>query len=134
MYRILTSSDSLHDLPSRLQALTPVVLPLKKVTRVQSVRPQFKHTAEFPRRRGGPKAELLHQAGALRVDELLELAVEFGELWVVLDGIERLVVAGVTLVLPDVAEGVAVADFGAPGADQVDLFVAVSDTVPPWTS
>lgn len=98
-----------------------MVLPLKKVTRVQSVCPQFKHTAELPRRGGGPKAELLHQTGTLRVDELLELAVELGELGVVLDGIERLVVAGVTLVLPDVAESIAVADFGAPRADEVDL-------------
>ena len=30
-------------------------------------------------------------------------------------------VAGVTLVLPDVHESIAVADFGAPGADEVDL-------------
>jgi hypothetical protein len=31
------------------------------------------------------------------------------------------VVAGVALVLPDVDESVAVADFGAPGTDEVDL-------------
>ena len=31
-------------------------------------------------------------------------------------------VAGVTLVLPDVDESIAVTDFGAPGADEVDLF------------
>ena len=68
----------------------------------------------------------MHEAGALRLDEFLELAVELCELRVVRDRIERLVVAGVTLVLPDVDEGIAVADFGAPGADEVDLFNLVS--------
>jgi hypothetical protein len=64
----------------------------------------------------------LHEAGALRLDEFLELAVEFCELRVVRDRVKRLVITGVTLVLPDVDEGIAVADFGAPGADKVDLF------------
>lgn len=68
----------------------------------------------------------MHEAGALRLDEFLELAVEFCELRVVRDRVERLVVAGVALVLPDVDESIAVADFGAPGADEVDLFDPVS--------
>lgn len=111
-----------------------MVLPLEQVAGVEGVGPQLEDAAELARRGGGPEAELLHQAVALGADELLELAVELGELRVVLDGVEGLVVAGVALVLPDVHEGVTVADFGAPGADQVDLFVAVSDTVPPWIS
>ena len=68
----------------------------------------------------------MHETGALRLDELLQLAVEFGEFGVVRDRIERLVVAGVTLVLPDVDESIAVTDFGAPRADKVDLFDLVS--------
>ena len=68
----------------------------------------------------------MHEAGALRLDEFLELAVELCKLRVVRDCVKRLVVTGVTLVLPDVDEGVAVADFGAPGADEVDLFDLVS--------
>lgn len=88
---------------------------------MECVSPQLKHASELSRRGGRPEAELLHEAGALRLDELLELAVEFSEFGVVRDRVERLVVAGVTLVLPDVDESIAVADFGAPGADEVDL-------------
>lgn len=38
-----------------------------------------------------------------------------------LDRVQRGMVAGVALVLPDVDEGVAVADFSAPGAYKMDL-------------
>jgi len=98
-----------------------MVLPLEQIARMERVSPQFKHASELSRRGGWPEAELLHEAGLLRLDKLLELAVEFGELGVLLDLVERLMVAVVALVLPDVDEGVAVADFGAPGADEIDL-------------
>ena len=123
---VLTSPNTFHDLLPRLQALTPVVLPLEQIARMECVSPQLKHTSKLSRRSSRPEAELLHEAGALRLDELLQLAVEFGKFRVVRDRIERLVVAGVTLVLPDVDESIAVADFGAPGADEVDLFHLVS--------
>jgi hypothetical protein len=123
---VLTGSHAFHDLFPRLQALTPVVLPLEQIAGMQCVSPQLKHASELSRRGGRPEAELLHETGFLRLDELLQLVVEFGELGVVLDRVERLVVAGVALVLPDVDESVAVADFGAPGADEVDLLFLVS--------
>lgn len=123
---ILTSSHAFHDLLPRLQALTPVVLPLEQIARVKCVSPQLEHASELSRRGGRPEAELLHETGALRLDELLKLVVELGEVGVALNCVERLVVAGVALVLPDVDEGVAVTDFGAPGADKVDLVFLIS--------
>lgn len=113
----LTSSYTFHDLLPRLQALTPVVLPLQQIAGVKGVRPQFEDASELSRRGSRPEAELLHEAGALGADEFLESAVKLGEFGVVLDGVERLVVAGVALVFPDVDKGIAVADFGAPRAD-----------------
>lgn len=98
-----------------------MVLPLEQIARVQCVSPQLEHTSQLSRRGGRPEAELLHEAGALRLDEFLELVIEFGEFGVVLNIVERLVVARVALVFPDVDESVAVTDFGAPGADEVDL-------------
>lgn len=80
---ILTSSNTFHNLLPRLQALTPVVLPLEQIARMQCVSPQLKHASELSRRGGRPEAELLHEAGALRLDELLELAVELGKFGVV---------------------------------------------------
>ena len=93
---------------------------------MECVSSQLKHASELSRRGGRPEAELLHEAGALRLDELLQLVIEFGKLGVVLDRVERLVVASVALVLPDVDESVAVADLCAPGADEVDLVCLVS--------
>lgn len=97
------------------------MLPLKQITRVQCVSPQLEHAPQLSRRGGRPEAELLHEAGALRLDEFLELVVEFGEFGVVLNVVKRLVVARVALVFPDVDESIAITDFGAPGADEVDL-------------
>jgi hypothetical protein len=123
---VLTSSDTLHDLLPRLQALTPVVFPLKQVTRVQRISPQLKHTAELSWRCRRPEAEFLHKTCALRFDELLQLVVELGKLGVVLDRVKGLVVAGVALVFPDVHKGVAVAHFSTPGANEVHLGRKVS--------
>lgn len=77
-------------------------LPLQQVARVQRVAPQLEDTAQLPRGRSGPEAELLHQTCPLTNNQLLQFAIELGELGVVLDVVDRLVVAGVTLVLPDV--------------------------------
>jgi hypothetical protein len=79
----LTSSYAFHDLLPRLQALTPVVLPLEQIARMECVSPQLKHASQLSRRGGRPEAELLHEAGALRFDKFLELAVEFCEFGVV---------------------------------------------------
>lgn len=121
LLQALTSTNTLHNLLPGLQALPPVVLPLEQVARMEGVCPQLEHTAELPRRAGRPEAELLHQTRALGVNERLKLAVEFGELGVVLDAVQRVVVAGVALVLPDVHKGVAVADFGPPRTYKVNL-------------
>jgi hypothetical protein len=123
---VLTSSNTLHDLLPRLQALTPVVLPLKQVTGVQRISSQLKHTTELSRRRRRPEAELLHKTCALRLDELLQLVVELGKLGVVLDCVEGLVVTGVALVFPDVHKSVTIAHLGAPGANEVYLEMFVS--------
>lgn len=95
-------THTFHDLPPCRETLLPVRLPLEQVSRVQSVAPELEDAAELAGRGGGPEAEFLHQARALGVDEGLELAVELGELGVVLDAVDGGVVAGVALVLPDV--------------------------------
>lgn len=69
---------------------------------MESVRTQLKDTAQLARSSGWPERELLHQRSLLGVDKRLELAVEFGELGMVLDIVQRLMVALVALVLPDV--------------------------------
>jgi hypothetical protein len=60
-----------------------VVLPFKQIARMECVSSQLKHASELSRRGGWPEAELLHEAGFLRLDEFLELAIELGELRVV---------------------------------------------------
>lgn len=77
-------------------------LPLEQVARVQSVGSQLEDAAKLPRRAGWPEAELLHQRSLLALDQLLQLLVELGELWVVLNAVQGRVVASVALVLPDV--------------------------------
>jgi hypothetical protein len=98
-----------------------MVLPLEQIAGMECVSPQLKHASELSRRGGRPEAKLLHETRALRLDELLQLIVEFGEVGVVLNLVEGLVVARVTLVLPDVDESIAVTYFSAPGAYEVDL-------------
>lgn len=98
-----------------------MVLPLEQIARVKRIRSQFEHATKLPRRTRRPEAKLLHQTGTFRGDQTLKLAVELREFGMVLYGMERGVVAGVALILPDVDERVAVADFRAPGADEMDL-------------
>lgn len=69
---------------------------------MQRVRSQLEDTAELTWWRGRPETELLHERRLLAGDERLELGVEGWEVGVILDGVERGVVAGVALVLPDV--------------------------------
>lgn len=96
------TSHTLHNLSPRREALLPVRLPLQQVTRMQRVGSQLKDTAELTRWRSRPEAELLHEGRLLAGDERLELGVESRKVGVVLDRVERGVVAGVALVLPDV--------------------------------
>ena len=91
-----------HDLPSCCEAFLPVRLPFKQVARVQSVRPQLKDASELPWRARRPEAKLLHQRQLLTGDQALQLLVKLGELGVVLDVVNRGVITGIALVLPDV--------------------------------
>lgn len=95
-------AHALHHLPAGLQPPTPVCLPLEEVSGVQCVRSQFEKAAQLAGRGGGPETEFLHQGRLLLFDQRSELAVEFGVLGVLRDGVQGTVVAGVTLVLPDV--------------------------------
>jgi hypothetical protein len=54
---------------------------------------------------GGPEGEFLHEGGAFAVNEGFEFLVEGGEIGVVVDGVEGIVVAVITLVFPDVDYG-----------------------------
>jgi hypothetical protein len=117
-----------------------VRLPLEEISRVQCVRPKLKQSTETARRGGGPERELLHQRSPLALNQALEFAIELTELWVLRDVVERVVVAFVTLVFPDVdylrtkvsaqkmvgsldrgfTKGVVVTDLRPPAAYQVD--------------
>lgn len=91
-----------HHLSPCSQTLLPMCLPLEQVARVECVRAQLKDTTQLSWRGRRPEPELLHQRRLLAGDELLKLAVELGELGVILDRVKRSMVAGITLVLPDV--------------------------------
>ena len=95
-------SDAFHDLTTRGQATSPVRLPLQQVSWVQGVRTKLEDATKTAGRGGWPEAELLHQGGALRGDKRLELAVKGREIRVLADFVERCMVSGVALVLPDV--------------------------------
>ena len=69
---------------------------------MESVGAKFEQTTELARGRGGPEGEFLHEGDVFVGYEGFELFVEGGEAWVVLDGVEGAVVAGVALVFPDV--------------------------------
>lgn len=95
-------ANALHDLPARLEAAPPVCLPLEQISRVQGVGAELEETTQLAGRRGWPEGELLHERGALGVDEGLELRIELGKARVVLDVVKRCMIALVPLVLPDV--------------------------------
>lgn len=95
-------AHALHDLPPGLEAAPPVCLPLQQVAGVQRVRAEFEEAAQLARRSGRPEGKLLHERAALGVDERLQFGIKIGELGVVLDGVERGVVALISLVLPNV--------------------------------
>lgn len=95
-------TDALHDLSTGLEPTPPMRLPFEQVARVQSVGAEFEEAAQRARGRGRPEGEFLHERGAFAVDQGLELLVEGGEVGVVLDVVQRAVVARVALVLPDV--------------------------------
>lgn len=82
------STHSLHHLAASLETLTPVSLPLKKITRVKSIGAELEDTAKCAWWGGWPEGELLHQGDFLGVDELLKLLVEGRELWVLGNGVE----------------------------------------------
>lgn len=136
-------THTLHDFFPGTQTSAPVCLPFQEVARVQGVGTELKDTAKLARSSRGPEGEFLHQRRLLRVDQRLELAVEFGEVGVVLNGVERSVVSFVTLVLPDVncdrpiskqsrmkeqppdrrTKGIAVANLGSPTSHQMNLIL-----------
>jgi hypothetical protein len=81
-------SDALHDLATSLETASPVSLPLEQVAGVQCVRAELEQAAKLTWRSRGPEGELLHERGALGVDERFELGIKLGELGVMLDRVQ----------------------------------------------
>lgn len=96
------SSNSFHDFAAGLESSAPVRLPLEQVAWVQRVGAKLEKAAELAGWGGWPEAELLHQRGALALDELLESLVEGGEVGMARDRMQGGVIALVSLVFPDV--------------------------------
>lgn len=96
------STDSFHDFFPCLETFSPVRFPLEEITGMQCVRSQFEDATELAWGCGWPEREFLHDGDFLRLDEGFEVAVEVCELRVVLDVVQRLVVAEVSLVFPNV--------------------------------
>ena len=67
---------------------------------MQCVRAQFKDSAEMTWRRGGPEGEFLHERAFFAAYQFFEFAVEGREVWVLLNGVERGMVALVSLIFP----------------------------------
>jgi hypothetical protein len=95
-------THSLHDLPARLEASTPMRLPLQKITRVKGVRPKLKQTTEATWRSCRPERKLLHEGCAFTLDQGFQFLVKLGKLRVARNGVEGFVITRVALVLPDV--------------------------------
>ena len=76
--------------------------PFEQVTWVQSVGTKFEDAAELAGSGGGPERELLHEGGAFGGYELFKFVVKFGKVGVRGDGVERVVVAVIALIFPDV--------------------------------
>lgn len=95
-------SNAFHDLPSGLEASSPVSLPLQQIAGVESIRSKLKNTSQLARGSGWPEGKLLHQRNLLGGDQLAELLVEIGKVGVVGDGVSGFVVTLVPLVLPNV--------------------------------
>lgn len=68
---------------------------------MEGVGAEFEDAAELARAGGGPEGEFLHERGAFGGYEGFEFLVEGGEVGVVGDAVERVVVAVVALVFPD---------------------------------
>lgn len=134
------STNSLHDLTAGLEASSPVSLPFKQVSRVQSVGAQLKHASELAGRGGRPERKFLHKRNILGVDEGVKLLVKLVEFRSAGNGMSGLVVSLVLLVLPDVncrptleyhsqrgthqlTKGIAIADLCSPASNQVDLIL-----------
>lgn len=95
-------TDAFHNLTTSLESASPVSLPLEQVARMKRVGSKLKHTTELSGRRRRPEGELLHEINLLGVDELVKLSVILGELGVVANGMARLVVSLILLILPNV--------------------------------
>ena len=93
-------ADPFHDLPPRCQTATPVRFPLEQISRLESVRAQFKDPAETSGWGGGPKGKLLHQGGVFAVDERFDLSVVLREIGHLRDVVQRFVVSVVSLIFP----------------------------------
>lgn len=69
---------------------------------MQGVGAEFEDAAELAGGGGGPEGEFLHERGAFGFDEGFEFLVEGGEVGVVGDAVEGVVVPVIALVFPDV--------------------------------
>lgn len=95
-------TNAFHDLTASLETASPVSLPLEQVARVKRVGSKLKDTTKLSGRGRRPEGELLHEINLLGVDELVKLSVVLGELGVVANGMARLVVSLILLILPNV--------------------------------
>lgn len=61
----------------------------------------------------------MHQVDLLRSDESVQLFLKGWKFWMVLDAVQRRVIARVALVFPDMDESFAVANFRPPASHQM---------------
>lgn len=94
--------NAFHNFAASLEATTPVCLPFKQISGVQSVGTKFEKPAQSSGRSGGPEGELLHQRRFLALDQALQLPVECGKLGVAGNIVKGGMVTLVSLIFPDV--------------------------------
>lgn len=81
-------AHTFHHLPTSCEATSPVRLPFEEVSGVKSVRSELEDTSQAAGWGRGPEREFLHEGCFLALDQLLQLAVEFGELRVLRDAMQ----------------------------------------------
>jgi len=94
-------ANTLHNLPTCLQAASPVGFPFKEISWVQGVRAEFEDATQLTRGCCGPEGEFLHEGRVLRADQSLEVRIECWEVGVGLDVVQGLVIAFISSVFPD---------------------------------
>ena len=109
-------TNGLDKLPACLQATPPVLFPFEQVAWLKMVGPQLVETVGGARRRRRPKGEFLGEpVGAVR-EQRAEAAGELLKIRVGAESGFGLVVARVAVVLPNVVEGLEIADDDFPAA------------------